>query len=302
MRILFYIDCMGVGGAQRVMKNLIEKFANDGDQVILITDYVPTDGKKEYEIPSSVKRISLNEYCKSKEKPSNIERVLTLRKILISEKPEVAVSFMCPPNYRMLIGSMGLKHKVLVSARNDPKVEYGTGFRKLIANILFRFADGVVFQTEEASAYFVKNIRKKSKIIYNPVDPIFFQKKWKNSSHEIVAIGRLQPQKNPELLLDAFIRIADKFPDYSLGYYGDGELKDRLKTLAEQNGLADRVHFYGISRDVPAVLENNAKLYVLSSDFEGLPNALMEAMTVGVPIISTDCPCGGPRSLIQNPA
>ena len=71
MKLLFYIDCMGFGGAQRVMKNLIEKFTNDGNQVILITDYAPVDGRKEYELPATVKRVSLNEYCKSPEKPSN---------------------------------------------------------------------------------------------------------------------------------------------------------------------------------------------------------------------------------------
>lgn len=283
------------------MKNLIEKFTNDGNQVILITDYAPVDGRKEYELPATVKRVSLNEYCKSPEKPSNRERVLLLRRILISESPDVAVSFLGPPNYRMLVASLGLKHKVIVSVRNDPKKEYGTGLRKAIANILFRLADGVVFQTSEAASYFAKSIRKKSKITFNPVEPEFFRREWKNNGNEIVAIGRLQQQKNPKLLLEAYIQIADEFPGSSLGYYGDGEMRDGLKALAEQNGLSDRIHFYGISSDVPAVLEN-AALFVLSSDYEGLPNALMEAMAVGAPVISTDCPCGGPRSLIQNPS
>lgn len=298
MKVVFYIDCMGFGGAQRVMKNLTDRFSASGD-VVMVNDYAPTASAEEYELSDRVKRICLNESCKSPDKPGNRERISLLRKILISEKPDVAVSFLGPPNYRMLLASAGLKHKVIVSVRNDPDKEYGTGAKKALANALFRLADGVVFQTEDAASYFSESIRKKSEVIVNPVSPDFYEKKWNGSGKEIIAVGRLQPQKNPQLLLEAFIRIADQLPEYSLGYYGNGELRTTLEERAKASGLSDRIRFYGIRTDIPAIMEN-AGMFVLCSDYEGMPNALMEAMAAGVPVIATDCPCGGPRTLIRS--
>ena len=99
--------------------------------------------------------------------------------------------------------------------------------------------------------------------------------------------------------MNAFALIADRYLDYTLVFYGDNELKDRIKERANELGISDRVRIHGKSSTIENHLEESA-LYLLSSDYEGMPNALMEAMAVGIPAISTDCPCGGPRTLIQN--
>ena len=117
----------------------------------------------------------------------------------------------------------------------------------------------------------------------------------------MVTLGRVVKQKNHELLINAFAKIAGYYPDENLLIYGKGnrDIEDTLKKKVEALGLEKRIKLMGPTTQVENVLAH-AKLFVLSSDYEGMPNALMEAMAAGVPCISTDCPCGGPRTLIRN--
>ena len=100
-------------------------------------------------------------------------------------------------------------------------------------------------------------------------------------------------------LIKAFADVSKNFPDYKLVIYGDGSRKDEYIKLAESLGVAEKVSFPGYVTDIGGKIAD-ASLFVLSSDYEGMPNALMEAMALGLPCISTDCPCGGPRFLIKD--
>lgn len=296
-KLLLYIDAMSMGGANRVMANLAEYFCKIGLQTMLVND-VCLNPESEYKLPPDVKRVFLQREKVGKIL-KNILRVLDLRRLIKKERPDTIISFMGPPNIRMLIASFGLKAKKVVSVRNDPNFEYGTGLKRLVTAVIFKLADGVVFQTKDAAAYFPKSIRKKSKIIFNPVNPKFYDYHWRPGGTEIVVIGRLQSQKNPMNVLRAFESIHKKIPRYTLGFYGEGELKPELEGYARKAGIADKVNFHGRIDNVERVLEN-AALFVLCSDHEGMPNVLMEAMAVGVPSIATDSPCGGSRALIEN--
>ena len=206
---------------------------------------------------------------------------------------------MGPPNIRILLGTLGMKVKKVVSVRNDPYKEYGAGIKRFLARIIFCLADGCVFQTEEAMDYFPKKVKKRSKIILNPIKEVFYQTEYSDVYSGIVSVGRLSPQKNHELLIRAFARIADSYPDEKLYIYGEGSLRKELQDLIVKLELQNRVFLPGSVMDVNVKL-SQAKIFVLSSDYEGMPNALLEAMAVGVPVISTDCPCGGPRTVIEN--
>ncbi len=295
-KIVLYIDSMQRGGAQRVMSVLASHFVECGIETILVNDIVPVEGISEYTVSDQLKRIFLDEYITIKGKTLN--RILRLRKIINEYKPDCVLSFLGPPNIRMLIATIGCKCKKAVSVRNDPSKEYGVGVRRLCAKAIFNLADKCIFQTKDAALYFSKRVRRRSRVIFNPVDNMFYKQKWRGKGDDLFMVGRLQPQKNHMLAIAAFGKIAYLFPQTRLVICGEGVLREKLEDEVQGLGLQDRVVFRGLVTDVASELIN-AKCFVMSSDYEGMPNALMEAMAIGVPSISTDCPCGGPHSLFS---
>lgn len=299
-KILLYIDKMYHGGAQRVMSNLAEYFCSKGVDVTLVNDFPPNANIEEYFLPEKVKRVFLRKDLNGNKIIKNIKRLAKLRTTIQREKPDVVLSFLGRPNIRMLLATLGLPTKKIVSVRNDPNKEYAPGgAKKWFCRQLFRAADGCVFQTEDASLYFPKAVRTKSKIILNPVGESFYKTKRAKQTRDVITAGRLEPQKNHAFLIDAFSIISHEFPDDKLVIYGEGSLRAELLSQIKQLDLQDIVILAGDTNKMNEKLAK-ASVFVLSSNFEGLPNALMEAMAIGVPVISTDCPSGGPRTLIQD--
>ena len=295
-KILFYINTIHFGGAERVMVQLTRRFAGNGYEAVLVTSYPE---EKEYTVPEGVKRICLeNEKLSQSKIKRNITRIRKLRQICKAEKPHAVISFMMEPNFRSLLATMFFPVKRIVSVRNDPNREYAGTLGRLVGKLLLPVADGCVFQTEDAMEWFPRKLQKKSQIIPNEVAEEFF-KETKKDGKDIIAVGRLSEQKNHPLLIRAFSKIAEEYPDEKLRIYGEGVLRTSLQELIDSLGLTDRILLMGTTADVPQVLAEG-KIFVLSSDYEGMPNCLMEALAVGIPSISTDCPCGGPKMLIQN--
>lgn len=298
-KILLYIDVMTRGGAQRVMANISDFLCKSGYKVLLLTDQPPKNPEIEYPINRNIRRIYL-ENGKGNRIRRQVMRAVRLRRVLKREKPDIALSFLRGPNLRLLLCGLGLGAKTVVSVRSDPRMEYRGILLKGIAKFLFSCADGVVFQTEEAALFFQKSVRTKAAIIPNPVKDTYYQvcrADW--NSQDIIAVGRLTEEKRPLLLLSAFARIANCFPQARLILYGKGDLQEQLEQEAAALKLGHRVLLPGEVEDVPQRL-SQAGIYVLCSDWEGMPNALMEAMATGLPVIATDCPCGGPRFLIRD--
>lgn len=297
MKIAFYINAIHEGGAERVMVNLANDFVNKCDDILLITSF-----KDEWEYPYSdkIKRYVLEREPTEESKiKRNFIRILELRKILKNEKPDCLVSFMAEPNYRSIIASLGLTNKVIISVRNDPEREYNGMVGHFLGKKLLPIADGCVFQTTDAQSWFPSKLQKKSRVIYNSVKEIFFNVNRNVEKNTIVTCGRLEKQKNHRMLIDAFDLVLNNYPDARLLIYGEGSLRDELQNHIASKGLANNITLCGNTDDVPKIL-SKAEIFVLSSDYEGMPNSLMEALAVGVPCISTDCPCGGPKMLIDN--
>ena len=292
MKLLFYIDTIGYGGAERVIANLANQFYFKGYQCTVVTSF---EKSPEYTLHDGVKRLSLNKTYIDNFYKRNFLLTSRLRKILKQERPDIAVVFLPEAIFRTSIASLGLNHKLIFSVRNDPKKEYGSAIYKRLGSVLLPKADGIVFQTKDAQSCFSERIQKISTVIFNQVDSKFYEAKITGSRSGIVTTGRLAPQKNHKLLIDAFSLITDRITD-NLTIYGEGFMMDDLKAYVKSKGLQNRVALPGPVQDVDKIISNN-KLYVLSSDYEGLPNGLMEAMALGLPCVSTDCPSGGPRAL-----
>lgn len=295
MRILFAIDTLGKGGAERVISNLANYFINENEVSIMTLRQVPIA----YKLNSKINIINVEKENKNKIY-REINNIRKIKQIVKSYSPDIIVSFLPAITYRVMIANKFCKKKVIISVRNDPKIEYKNLLKKLLMKVLFSKADGFVFQTEEAKQYFSKNIQNKSIIIPNPINEDFIEKPFEGErKKEIVSVGRLEKQKNHELLIKAFSMLDKKFNDYKLIIYGEGNERDNLENLLKTHKLEDRVLLPGKVDDIKYQIYDTT-LFVLSSDYEGMPNALMEAMALGLPVISTDCPCGGPKFLIKN--
>lgn len=292
--IMLYINKIADGGAERAIVNLATELSEREYKTILVTSFRTKD---EYTIGTKVERLSLEDEQIHRSKVTrNLFRIRSLREICKVRQPDVLITFMAEPIVRAQIATIGLDIKNIVSVRSNPERVY-PGFKGgILGKILLPMADGCVFQTKEAQEWFPKRLQRKSEIIYNPVAPIFYKKKRTPIRHKIVTCGRLCEVKNHKMLFQAFKKVLESIPDARLEVYGIGELENDLQTLIKNMQLTGVVQLMGNALNIADILAKT-DLFVLSSDQEGLPNALMEAMAVGVPSVSTDCPCGGPREL-----
>lgn len=192
------------------------------------------------------------------------------------------------------VAALGQRHFFLVSERNDPN-RYD---HRRIRNLSYRRADVVVCQTKGAVESFPPGIRKKCVVLPNPLE-LYMLPYDGVREKRIVAVGRLSAQKNHRLLLEAFASFRKTHKDYVLEIYGKGELEEELKAAAVRLGIDSCVMFKGFSDHVLSDIRT-AAMYVLSSDYEGISNSMLEAMALGVPVIATDCPIGGSRMYIKD--
>ena len=294
--LMFYINAIHDGGAERVLLQLAKRFAACGYRAVVVTSFVDA---WEYPVPEGVERLSIEqEQIDQSRLRRNLSRIEALRRLIREYKPAALISFMAEPNFRAVIASRFLPVKTIVSVRNDPEREYGGRLGRIIGKWLLPLADGCVFQTEQAQKWFPKRLQKRSKIIMNQVDERFFQVKDAGENGYVMTAGRLTAQKNQALLIRAFAAIA-KDVEEELRIYGEGELRPELEALIAGMGMEGRIRLMGASNEMPAALAG-CRLFVLPSDFEGMPNALLEAMAAGRCCVSTACPCGGPEAVIEN--
>ena len=317
--IAFYIGGLCIGGAERVICNLAEYFYGEGYRVTMVTK---VRDEKEYELNPGIKRI-IADITPEEETASRIRnlfaRIAKLKRIWKEVKPDVIVSFIRKNNLMAIASATPLGIPVVVSVRSAPERELkGFGF-KTISFLLFRQAAGVVLQTREAYDFFPGYIRAKAVVLPNSINPDFLkaseeltlattinqEKKMTVDDRipssvkekRIITVGRIDDNKNQRLLVEAYVKITDHYPDWSLELIGDGSGRQALEEYVGTLPCKDRISFTGSVDDV-AKRMSEASIFVLPSKIEGMPNALIEAMVMGMACISTDCPCGGPRDLI----
>ena len=297
MKITLFVSALSGGGAERVTCNLANYLSNSGHEIEILTmgDTVAAEPLRE--------DIKYSPLLTNEERGhallNNAKRILRLRRYMKTQAVDAYIVMLPITTQLMLRFSRLTKAPIIMSERADPKI-YSRRTQKELRRIVSRSA-GVVFQTEEAYDWYRSYLKEaKPTVIPNAINPAFIRPAYEGEREKvIVGVGRLSEQKNFALLISSFTKIAEKFPEYKLVIYGKGSLLNSLQSLAKEKGVGDRVEFPGFATNMPEILEK-ASMFVLSSDYEGMPNALMEAMALGVPCVSTDCGGGGARFLIRD--
>lgn len=292
MKIIFTIPGLGFGGAERVVSILANKMSEGHDVSIILVS-----GKKEakYQISENVKIIPLEQ------KKSSVKTWLNYRRVCKELSPDVNIAFLSDVGAVATMFLIGTGIPVIISERNDPSGADQTPSMpvKILQKIATCFCKGYVFQSEGARSFYPRRARRNSCIILNPLELEKMPKRETDRiDNRIVSVGRLHPQKNQKMLINAFANSNAK-DTHTLHIYGDGVLRDELSELITSLKMNDRIFLEGNSKQVHEDIKNS-KLFVFTSDYEGLPNALMEAMVMGIPCISTDCSPGGARMLIDD--
>lgn len=298
MNICFIVPGMGYGGAERVISILSNGLVEKGHSVSLgILNTTPQDVA--YALDSRVKVEHIQSY--RIRSVSGIKNILkNIESFLKSNGSEIVLCFANPVCALVSIVCKRMNLPLIFSERNDPR-RYLTKFSdKLLQRVILRNVRYAVFQTEGAKKLYPEKIRKNSIVILNPLNTVGMPDYYEGERRKvIVSVGRLQEQKRTDVLIDAFAKIADRHPDYTLELYGKGNLLDELKARASSYGLEERIKFMGVSATVFNDI-NDVAIFALTSDFEGLPNALLEAMALGLPCVSTRCSPGGAEELIED--
>lgn len=303
MKLLFLIASLECGGAERVAAILCNHWARRGWRVTLATF---DDGSRPpfFSLDPAVRHLPL---ALQRRSPSvghavanNLRRVPRLRRLLRDEAPERVLSFIDGTNVLALLASRGLGIPVVVSERVHPAHHAIPRPWRILRRLTYPLAHAVVVQTRDAAAFFSGRIGRASiAVIPNPVEsPPASSRDPRGPRSTIAALGRLDPQKGFDLLIDAFALASPGLPDWDVVIHGEGPERAALERRIVDRGLSGRVHLPGRTADVAGAFAR-ADLFVLSSRYEGFPNALAEAMASGVPSVAFDCP-SGPADLVRD--
>lgn len=291
MKVFMLMRSVHKGGASHIFMWLAKSLADKGHQVTVM-NYAKNE---EVEYAKNIKHIY---------KPDLISRnvvslVSAIRQEIIRVEADVSISFLLDANVYNILACLGLKTKSIVCERNDP---FKPGYWKLkLFYPLFRLADGAVHQLPKVADYY-KNIKNYA-VIPNPVFAPCNQseiKPWIERKNIISCFGRFNIfQKRNDVMIDAFALFVSKYPEYKLYFYGRGKDEKKMRAQIKKLGIEEKVIFPGFTME-PELKLRESKMYVLTSDFEGIPNTLKEAMSYGLPCISTDCRPGGAALFIED--
>ena len=296
-KIAIIVHGLSGGGAERVASLLASYLAENRYEILLICAYnsIEEDNKARYPLDPrvTVKYIPV----KSKVSPVRfMERSIRIWQAIHAFSPEWVVSLI---TYEAVLTAFS-KYPIIYSLRNDPQSSMSLGFHSKLIQVMFSRAKKVVFQSQGAQNYFHGKIKEKSVVIPNPINtkelPL-----WTDFDHEkkMMTACRLTSQKNLPVLVEAFSMVHREHADYKLEIYGKGPLENELTEQIRALHAEDYIFLKGFSSDVHTVMARSSG-FVMSSNFEGLSNSMLEALCIGVPCVCTDCPPGCVREYIVN--
>lgn len=302
MKIGFLIQNLSSGGAERATVSLCNMMATKGENPEIIT----FDSESNFYTPAEdVTVVNMNLQPIEKKQSfkriiSCIKRAFEIRRKIKERNLDVLVCMSSVMNLYGLLSCMFTKTKVVGTERNNPYKYKADRINAFLKKLSAKLVDGFVFQTYAAAEYYAPSVLKKGTVIQNAVfNPLVYEIEPSEEKRKIIyGVGRLSGQKNFEILIDAFKEVKEKHSDYKLIIFGEGEKREVLQQRIDSCGLTKDAFLVGTNKDALRYVAQGSA-FVLSSDYEGMPNVLMEALGVGTPCVSTRCKMG-PEELITD--
>jgi GalNAc-alpha-(1->4)-GalNAc-alpha-(1->3)-diNAcBac-PP-undecaprenol alpha-1,4-N-acetyl-D-galactosaminyltransferase len=296
-KILFLMSSMGAGGAERVAATLANAWVSRGDRVTLMPTF-SARGDCFYPLSRQVELVYLADLVSNNKwtYASRIARLLAMRRFVKMDRPAVIVSFLSNVNVAAVLASAGLRIPLIVCERVDPFVLPMSPFQWLACRIAYPFADVLMVQTHAVAFKYASSgwaLRRVS-VIPNPIPEQMLSIPVHSAvarTRRLLSIGRLDEQKQFNVLIKVFASLKGRNPNWSLRIVGEGPLRVALQQQIVALGMETCIELFGRSSDIGQELAE-ADAFVLTSKYEGFPNALLEAMAAGLPCIAFDCPSG----------
>jgi glycosyltransferase involved in cell wall biosynthesis len=306
MHIVFIISSLGCGGAERVLCNMANHWAEVGHPVSIIT--LSEAENSAYELHSAIALLGLGRTGESRHilhgVYQNIGRVAKLKQAIKNIQPDIVISFMDRTNITVLIALLGLKIPIIITEHCDPSQTQLGQLWGGLRRITYPWANSLVSVSLGVDACFSWMPAEKRLVIYNPIHIVDFISDPDDPSLDLdlnkkylVGMGRLAGQKGFDLLIPAFSKIAAENPEWSVILLGEGAQRPALAKLIDEHGLGERFMLPGRFKNPFSILQQ-CDIFVFPSRYEGFPCALLEAMACGLPAISFDCPYG-PKEIIH---
>ncbi len=306
MKVVLLIPTLGAGGAERVFTLMANFWNQKGFDVTVISLDSPSNPPF-FQLDPQIKYHPLN--LLKEEKSLVGKAIRTIKQIWLTRakvkmvNPDVVIAQLDIAIFLAITSTVLSKVKSMAYEGNNPYLNTTNKYLQQFNNFLYRFADRIILQTHQIARTFPQNLQKKISVIYNPItvpnaqlEENDYLRNFQNKT--VISVGRLEHQKGYDILLEAFQIFLNKNPGWKLVILGEGQLRPELENMCKDLGISENVKMPGREKH-PFERLKDCSIYVLSSRFEGLPNALLEAMSMGLPVISTRCRFG-PEEIISH--
>lgn len=299
-KILFCVHALTSGGAERVVSVWSSKLADVGYDVTVL-NY--SKAEQEYSLSQNVKRRLITETREDFLRLNYFKRALAIRKAIKTIGADVVISFLPNTQIYVMLAGVGLKFKRIETLRISPWHISSHGFFGFLWNLCFKTGDLIILQNDDQKSFYSAKLQEKCVVVPNTVD-VKYEKNGKleysKAARNFVAAGRITEQKNYPMMIEAFVKAHEENPEINLEIYGAGndEYVEKINSLIKDKNAQEFIRLCGRTNDMQSVMLGK-DAFIMSSNYEGMPNSLIEAMTTGLVCISTDCKTG-PRDLIKD--
>ncbi|HRL21480.1 MAG TPA: glycosyltransferase family 4 protein [Alcaligenes sp.] len=302
MKILFFVSSLNAGGAERVASTLANAWGLRGDQVTLVPTF-SGGGTAFYEIDSKVEVVWLAHRMRGSWLPKPLAKLAAMRKLVREKQPDVIVSFLTNVNVNVLLGLADMGVPIVVGERTNPAFSSSAGkVLQAMRRRLYPKAQVVTVQTQASIAAFQAMVpgMKQVAVVSNPLpqalDAVERLVRVEENRHcTLLAMGRMVPSKRFDVLIRVFANLAASYPEWTLVIRGDGPQRAALMQQVALLGMSERIRLPGKTSEPWAEMAR-AHAFAMTSEVEGFPNVLLEAMAMGLPAVTVDCP-SGPREI-----